>query len=178
MTVILFVCSGNICRSPMAEAMLKSLIPKNWKDRVHISSAGTLGIYHARADANAIAVMREIGIDLSDHLSTGISKSLVDSSNIILVMEQGHRDVLVKEYLHARDKIFLLSRAYRDSDEKYSAEGIADPIGQSLDTFRLIRDQIHQEIMRILPHLSTEIEQKPSRGKKAFREKIRKWFSR
>ncbi len=97
---ILVVCTGNICRSPMAEGMLKKKLPKRLAGQVAISSAGTHALHGNRAQPHAIEVMQGFGIDIDGHRARQLSSALIRSSDLVLVMEKYHlRWVKVKSML-------------------------------------------------------------------------------
>ena len=89
MKKIIFVCTGNTCRSPMAEGYLKS---KNRKD-LEVLSRG-LAADGSPVSENSMLSMKELGIDISDHISKQLSFSDVDSSSIFICMSSSHADVL------------------------------------------------------------------------------------
>ncbi|MBN1542337.1 low molecular weight protein arginine phosphatase [candidate division KSB1 bacterium] len=150
---IVFVCSGNICRSPMAEALLKHLWPADCRENVHICSAGTLGIFSVPADSHAVTTLAEWGLDLSRHRSQGLRDSLVNTSDLFLVMEAEHREWMEQVFPDSAGKVHLLCEYARDGAIAEDDRDIPDPVGLDLDVFRKIRDRIRDEIERILPDL-------------------------
>ncbi len=161
-----FVCSGNICRSPMAEYMFKSIIPPDWRNMTRIESAGTLGIIGAPAAKEAIEVLREIEIDLTPHSSRGIGLEWLKRMDIVFVMSQDHIEFIEDEYPQEKSKVFLLREFGKNAFDKDADYDIADPVGLSLEVFRATREQINDELLRILPVLSAKIEGKESRSQK------------
>ncbi len=155
---ILFVCSGNICRSPMAEAMLRSMMPQDWQSEVKICSAGTLGIEGAPADERARKVMDEININLRSHRSQGVTAESVEQCDYILVMSSDHLDYFQEHFPEHMDKVHLLRSFKRDDPLEYEKVSITDPVDAPLERFRDTREMIHGEIMRILPRLATLVE--------------------
>jgi protein-tyrosine phosphatase len=155
---ILFVCSGNICRSPMAEAMLRSMMPQDWHSEVKIYSAGTLGIEGAPADERAKRVMEEININLRSHRSQGVTPESVKNCDYILVMSSDHLDYFREHFPEHMDKVHLLRSFKRDDPLADELVSIADPVDAPLERFRDTRDMIQKEIMRILPQLATLVE--------------------
>lgn len=150
--VILFVCSGNSCRSPMAEGLLKSMLPDDIKEKVVVESAGTLGIEGQPATPLAIAVADELGVDLRDHVSTGLSRERLEEADLILVMAPEHRDYIRRFYPEVLDNVFLLRQFDRDPDDVANAV-IEDPIGGDLEVYRACISLIHEELQRVLPRI-------------------------
>lgn len=121
---ILVVCTGNICRSPLAEALLRSQLPD-----LHVSSAGIGALVGHSADPNAVAVAEEQGLDLSAHKARQLDSALVAESELVLVMDNSHLNWINQQYPHARGRVFLLGH-WRDGAE------VPDPYGHSLASFR------------------------------------------
>lgn len=120
---IIFVCTGNTCRSPMAEHYLKS---KNLEG-VNVISRGFSG--GEVANQNSIAVMGEIGIDISNHISSRITADEVQNADAIICMTESHKELLMSFGLN-QNRIFVLSG------------GIPDPFGCNINTYRKCRDSI------------------------------------
>lgn len=148
---ILFVCSGNICRSPMAEGYLRYQIPSKYKNMVRIQSAGTLGIDNAPASLAAADVMRESSVDISHHVSQGINYNLVENSDLILTMEMEHYDFIKKKFRPKGKKLQLLGDI--GGSEPCNDTGIFDPVGGDLQMFRDCRNLIISELDRFLPKI-------------------------
>ncbi|NOY58410.1 MAG: hypothetical protein GXO75_05700 [Calditrichaeota bacterium] len=148
---ILFVCSGNICRSPMAEGYFRALIPRRLKDKVRIISAGTLGILGRPASLETIEVMHERSIDIIEHRSQGVTKNLTDKSNIIFAMAYDHYKIL-RDYFPDRKKDIYLLRSF-NKNKPSRQDSIPDPIGLDFETYLHCRDTIEEEMKRITPHI-------------------------
>ncbi|MBO7520009.1 MAG: hypothetical protein J6T73_04450 [Clostridia bacterium] len=120
---ILFVCSGNTCRSPMAEGYLNS----KHISGLHALSCGFSG-EGAGASENAVTVMKEIGVDISEHKSRFVSSDLLCADKIFC-MGEAHKNALAAAGVPA-GKLFVLGG------------GISDPYGQSTEVYRECRDEI------------------------------------
>ena len=146
MKKILFICTGNVCRSPMAEELLRSHL--NGDRDVEVSSAGIGAGDGQMPSSYAIEVMKEKGLDISRLRSKPIQAELVRQADCIFVMTYGHLDSLLLLYPAAAEKTFLLREFQPDltPDERE----VDDPIGQSRETYRACRDQIEHSIPSLL----------------------------
>jgi protein-tyrosine-phosphatase len=156
MLTVLFVCSGNLCRSPIAEGLLRHKLPASMRQAVRVESAGTLGLKGRPATPLAVEAARELGADIAGHRSQAVAPELVERADLILALAAEHRDYLRERFPNQRPKVFLLKRyAARGprSRRADSSDSIADPIGGDLDTYRVCATLINAEIERILPAL-------------------------
>lgn len=102
---ILTLCIGNICRSPLAQALLARELPEH-----KVWSAGLGALVGAPADANAIQIAKENGIDLSAHRAQQVTSFMCEQTELILVMEQSHKAQLEQIYPQVRGKVFRLGQ--------------------------------------------------------------------
>ena len=130
---ILFVCTGNTCRSPLAEGYLKS---KNISG-INVLSAG-FGAADIPVSVGSEMAMKKIGIDIGSHLSRTISSGLIDWADKIFCMSLSHIDMLLSMGA-AKEKVFLLGH------------GIADPFMSDLSVYEDCRDEIIREIDLLFP---------------------------
>ena len=136
----------------MAEGILKVLLPERLRDKVRVVSAGTLGLTASPASVNAATVMEELGIDIGGHLSQALTAKLLSESHIVFAMAQEHIDFLRQIRPELTERVFLL-RTFDRQEEDPEESDIADPIGLDLNTYRVCRDLLIDEIVRILPRL-------------------------
>jgi len=128
---VLLVCTGNICRSPLAEEMLKRTLKERGIDGVNVTSAGTGAWDGAPASEGAYLVGLERGLDLSGHRARLLTRELVDQADLILTMARHHRARV--DELGGEGRVFVLGEyAGRDGD---GAE-VSDPFGGDLDVYR------------------------------------------
>ncbi len=109
MNSALFVCHGNIIRSPMAAALFKQYISEMGQHEISISSAGLHANRARGADPRALIVAREFGIELRDHQSRPITKEMVETADAIFVMDYLNEAKLLARYPKAKNKIYVLS---------------------------------------------------------------------
>ena len=137
MPSILFVCSANQCRSPMAEVLFRQLLEeKGEAEDWRVESAGVWAYDGARATANAQKVMAERGLDLSRHLSQPASSTLLKQFDLTLVMEQEHKTALKDQNPQLADRIYLMREiAGQEGD-------FEDPVGGSVELYRTAADEL------------------------------------
>lgn len=137
MPAILFVCTANICRSPMASGLFKAMldeaqIPGEWR----IESAGTWALEGESAATGSQTVMSERSINISKHRAQNVNRELLLIFDLILTMESGHKESLRVEFPDLSDRIFLLSEMVNQKDE------IEDPYGGTISEYEQAADEI------------------------------------
>src|SRR5438552_574343 len=149
MKTVLFVCTGNVCRSPMAEGIFRHAVDE--RGDFGVFSAGLGAMEGQPPSIYAIQAVRELGIDISGQRSRMLSPEMVHEADFIFGMTHSHVDTVMLLYPHAAEKTFLL----REFDETLDLfeKDISDPIGGSYDVYLSCRDQIEQGIVTLLGFL-------------------------
>lgn len=143
---LLFVCSGNLHRSVMAAALTRTMFQQLQRP-VQIASAGTLNLRGRAAPPSVHIVCGELGVDVSDHRSQGLTRSLIERADRVVVMEEHHGDQVLRLAPDAEARLIHLG------DYRSPPGDVDDPIGQDLDAFRACRDTILAALQRLLPEL-------------------------
>lgn len=134
---ITFVCTGNTCRSPMAEGIARDMISKRYPDSgITVSSAGISTFNGAPASQHSIDVCAENGIDISSHRSQRLNPEIIQNTDLFAVMTLSHMYCMLQWGIPA-DKIVVLGN-------------ISDPYGGDEDEYRACRNQIYREVESLL----------------------------
>lgn len=146
MKTILFVCTGNICRSPMAEGLFRQAVKGRGDYKVY--SAGVGAVDGLPPSENAVRALRELGIDISQQRSRMLTADLLQRADYIFGMTHSHVDAIMLLYPQVAEKTFLL----REFDETLDSfeNDVPDPIGGSLEVYTNCRDQIEQGIASMM----------------------------
>ncbi len=152
---VLVVCTGNSCRSPMAEGWLnRHLASTGWR----AESAGMAAWNGAPATPEAVEAMREIGIDISAHRSRKLTAEMAVKADVILAMTEGHRREIVFWIPAVKEKTFLVKGFGLGP-----ARDVADPVGLPVEAYRHTRDELAQALGDFLLHLAERGELKKDR---------------
>jgi len=148
---ILFVCTGNTCRSPMAAAIARRIAHERALDDLHLESAGTSAWDGQPASDGSLLVGLERQLDLNEHRSRTITPALIESQDLILTMGPHHRDQV--EGMGGAGKTFLLSSyASHGADDR----PISDPFGGDLETYRTTFDELEAAIRKVIDRVAAE----------------------
>lgn len=154
---VLFVCTGNTCRSPMAEGLLKKMLQDKNKNSISVKSAGVMAVDGIPATTGAILIMAEMGVDISSHKSSKLRAAMVKDSDLILVMERFHKDALLRVDPKIENKVKLLKEYINASPVELD---INDPLGGELEVYRTCAKEIQACILKLIDELNGEKKKK------------------
>lgn len=140
---ILFVCTGNTCRSAMAAAMMDKIAVENDLD-IFIESAGIFASEGETASSEAIEVMKKYNIDLSGHRTQPLTNDLIKQCDLILTMTEGHKELLLGM---AKGKVFTLKEYAGESGD------ISDPFGGDIEEYEETAQEIYDALVDVAEKL-------------------------
>ena len=150
---ILFVCTGNSCRSVMAQSLMQHLFKRAGVENVTVDSAGIFAMEGMGPTRETQRVLQEIGIDCSTHRAQAVRPDLVEAADLILVMEQFQLDEILARFPGTRGKVHLLKTYGLSSREREGHPNIPDPIGKPLEVYEICFADIREAVERVMKSL-------------------------
>ncbi len=144
MKKILFVCTGNTCRSPMAAAMLEDMAEKKGLD-IEVQSAGIFAFAGDRPSNEAIEVLEEENIDISEHRTKLVTKKMLEEVDLVLTMTFSHKETLLFKYPFISGKIYTLKEYVYGVEED-----VCDPYGGGLKVYEEVRKELEVLIKKLI----------------------------
>ena len=149
---IMFVCTGNTCRSAMAEGLAKKEIENKGLD-INVSSSGIFAVEGEHASYNSVAIMKEYDVDILMHKATPIEKANVEKMDLILCAAMSHKNQVIARYPDLRDKVYTM-KEYAGLDKNGEDTDIGDPWGYDINTFRMCAAEISLCIDKIIEKIT------------------------
>ncbi|MBD3402052.1 low molecular weight protein arginine phosphatase [candidate division GN15 bacterium] len=155
--VILFVCTGNTCRSPMAQGALRVLLEKERPGQFEVESSGIAAAAGYPATMYAVEAARMWDADISVHSSQPLSRQMIDRADLIFGMSPEHVKEVIRQVPGAAEKTFLFKSFPEIGHE---GEAVEDPIGQALDRYNETFLEIGEYLGKFLPEIVKRIDAK------------------
>ncbi|NMB08920.1 MAG: low molecular weight protein arginine phosphatase [Tissierellia bacterium] len=144
---ILFVCTGNTCRSPMAQGILQDMAQKKGLD-IKVKSAGIYALDGQSPSTNAIKVLKSDNIDINNHRASIVHRDLLEEADLILTMGNSHKEILISKFDFIKDKIYTLK------EFSYGVkEDIVDPFGGDINVYNNTKNELYNALEKIIEKL-------------------------
>jgi protein-tyrosine-phosphatase len=158
--VILFICTGNMCRSPIAEGIMKKKIEEDMKgdekEFILVHSCGTYANEGNKPSENAMKISKQNNIDISNIRSKPVNKLMIEESDIIFVLSVEHLNYIHENYFSAKNKTFLL-KMFGENRPSQMADSIPDPMGFTIEYYNKTYIEIKNAIDKIFPFIKEMI---------------------
>ena len=153
---VLFVCTGNSCRSAMAMAVMRHLLNQAGVKTITVESAGVFAIEGMRSTPETIQVLTEIGVKLGEHRARRTTEAIVNSADLIFVMERFQGEEIARRYPAAASKVYLLKTYGLAPHEVEGDPNIPDPIGKPLEVYEVCLAEVKVAVERLTRQLGVK----------------------
>jgi protein-tyrosine-phosphatase len=157
---IVAVCTANICRSPMAAALLQHALaaqPEPWRS-IRVISAGVAARSGETVSENSVIALKKVGIDISHHRSQPLTQRMLDESLAILCMTESHRAMIQVQAEPVPKNLFLFREFMADGIDRE----IGDPYGGPYSVYEAVRDELVESIPSLVERIKTLMPAKPA----------------
>lgn len=153
---LVIVCTANRTRSAYFAGYLKHYLSQYRSSalkRIKITSAGTKAAGGGRVNDVVALIARNNGFSLRQHLAEPLSEKLVKHADLILVMEQEHKDFILEKWPEAKEKVFRLMEYGWQGEDAVETLNVSDPTGKTVDDFKAFTETAHTEVDRLIHEL-------------------------
>jgi len=138
----------------MAQALVDFRMPRSWRGKVEVSSAGTAAVDRMPPAPKAVAVLAERGIDLSRHRSRGITAEMIKDSDLVIAMQEAHREEILALAPGSETKVIVFGELEPGRDDPE----VVDPIGGDEKTYRGTREELERLVALLIDYLIEKFE--------------------
>ena len=153
---IMFICTGNICRSAMADGLFQKKIDDRKMDNIEVYSSGIYASIGDTPTYEARRVMEEYGVDIKKHRATNIRYSEIKNMDLILCATTNHKNEVIYMYPELKDKVFTMKEYVNYNREHHDPIDIKDPWGYDIDTYRSCADEIDECLELLINKIATK----------------------
>ena len=145
--LVVFICTANVCRSPMAEKLFEEALAKvDFRKKIRVFSAGISAMDGDQASDNSIQACEEVGLDLTDHRSAALTRATLENASVIFCMTESHRALLNMYFEVPENTAIFLMREFTEGASKE----LPDPYGQDIEVYRECRDRMKEALPSLL----------------------------